>query len=263
MFPKAIRFVGRLMLFSILSVLTQVGGIVYLIARLLFRKRSQGIRVLGFTGLYIVTCFLIVPILAKVLGREKIDHSAYVRPVSYLTVLCNRNYVDPEWNDILMEVSTEFGQMYPGIQVRYLDANFPFFNGFPLLPHLSHDDGEKLDLAFIYRSEDGLTNKKPSWSGYGRFENPKSGEVDTNARCKASGYWQYDLAKFIGWGFGQKPSLAEKETAQLIRLFLEQSQVKKIFIEPHLKTRMGIQNSKVRFHGCHAVRHDDHIHLEL
>jgi len=38
----------------------------------------------------------------------------------------------------------------------------------------------------------------------------------------------------------------------------------KIFIEPHLKSRLGFANdSKVRFHGCAAVRHDDHIHIEL
>ncbi|MFT5619364.1 MAG: hypothetical protein ACI85I_002607, partial [Arenicella sp.] len=38
----------------------------------------------------------------------------------------------------------------------------------------------------------------------------------------------------------------------------------KVFIEPHLKTRLGLENySKIRFHGCQAVRHDDHIHVQL
>lgn len=40
--------------------------------------------------------------------------------------------------------------------------------------------------------------------------------------------------------------------------------VRKIFLEPHLKTRLKLSKySKIRFHGCHSVRHDDHIHLQL
>ena len=44
---------------------------------------------------------------------------------------------------------------------------------------------------------------------------------------------------------------------------LKNSNTHKIFIEPHLKQRLGIKNQKVRFHGCGAVRHDDHIHLQI
>ena len=32
---------------------------------------------------------------------------------------------------------------------------------------------------------------------------------------------------------------------------------------PHLKARLGLNSNKVRFHGCHAVRHDDHFHVQL
>ena len=35
-----------------------------------------------------------------------------------------------------------------------------------------------------------------------------------------------------------------------------------IFIEPHLKNRLKIGNNRIRFHGCKAVRHDDHIHFQ-
>ncbi len=35
-------------------------------------------------------------------------------------------------------------------------------------------------------------------------------------------------------------------------------------IEPYLKKSLGLgTESKIRFQGCQAVRHDDHIHLEL
>ena len=45
---------------------------------------------------------------------------------------------------------------------------------------------------------------------------------------------------------------------------IQNKAIKKIFIEPHLKTRWGLKNyQKIRYHGCHAVRHDDHIHVQL
>ena len=44
---------------------------------------------------------------------------------------------------------------------------------------------------------------------------------------------------------------------------LKQNEISKIFIEPHLKKRMNLKNPKIRFHGCRAVRHDDHIHLQI
>lgn len=60
---------------------------------------------------------------------------------------------------------------HKGIQVVYLDTNFPFINKFPLLPHLSHSDGKKIDVSLIYKDEKGkLTNKKPSVSGYGVYD---------------------------------------------------------------------------------------------
>ncbi len=33
--------------------------------------------------------------------------------------------------------------------------------------------------------------------------------------------------------------------------------------KPHLKTRLKLSSAKIRFHGCQAVRHDDHIHVQL
>ena len=54
-----------------------------------------------------------------------------------------------------------------------------------------------------------------------------------------------------------------KKTKELVRLFASQPVIGKIFIEPHLKTRLNLTSNKVRFHGCKAVRHDDHVHVQL
>lgn len=39
--------------------------------------------------------------------------------------------------------------------------------------------------------------------------------------------------------------------------------VGKLFLEPHLKRVLIPSNEKVRFQGCRAARHDDHLHLQL
>lgn len=66
-------------------------------------------------------------------------------------------------------------QTEPQIRISYLDANFPFKDGFPLLPHLSHDDGRKVDIAFMYRyqSDDSLRKKGEFLSGIRCLRRPK------------------------------------------------------------------------------------------
>ena len=63
---------------------------------------------------------------------------------------------------------------FPGTQVLALDANFPFLDGFSMFPHLSHADGRKLDVAFLYESEDGQSAFGATRSpiGYWAFEQP-------------------------------------------------------------------------------------------
>lgn len=66
----------------------------------------------------------------------------------------------------------------PNFNIYFLDANFPFFNGFPLLPHLSHNDGKKLDISLVYETQDGeISTKQKSVSGYGVFEGPQNEEI--------------------------------------------------------------------------------------
>ncbi len=60
----------------------------------------------------------------------------------------------------------------------------------------------------------------------------------------------------------EKYKLDEERTRELVRLFAEDKSVRKILIEPHLKSRLKLgQYDKIRFQGCKAARHDDHIHV--
>ncbi|ETN94336.1 hypothetical protein P278_22780 [Zhouia amylolytica AD3] len=228
-------------------------------------EKKQLKRIGIFAILYLLTTFLIVPNVAPTFGREKIKESVALKAHSFIYKLANRNYVRPELNKSIGQIATEFEKQNTGIKIVYLDANFPFIDKFPLLPHLSHNDGKKIDVSLIYENDNGqLTNKKPSVSGYGVYEMPTEKEYDQAEVCKDKGNWQYDFPKYLTLGkINKEIKFSEKGTRQLANLILKQKNIGKLFIEPHLKTRMNLNNVKVRFHGCQAVRHDDHIHFQL
>ena len=259
------KIILHLIVTLFLTVLTQIGGVIYLIIIVTLRNKTRKIRFTYFSIVYLVFTYLVIPLVAPIFGREKIYNSKNLQPRSFFYTLTNRNYVVPEMNAILQSVSNSFQKDNPGIQVVYLDANFPFFKGFPLFPHLSHNDGKKIDLSLIYVDEKGkLTNKKPSVSGYGVYESPTSKEYNQIEICKRKGNWQYDFPKYLTFGTIHKDiSFSNEGNKELIQLFLSKKEIGKIFIEPHLKSRLKLYNSKIRFHGCQAVRHDDHIHLQL
>jgi len=215
--------------------------------------------------LYLLTTFLIVPTIAPLFGREKIDNNALVQPHSIAYLLANRNYVRPELNEVIRSISARLHNTHPGIQLIYLDGNFPFIDGFPLLPHLSHNDGKKLDITFIYKDEQGKpTNLKRSRSGYGVYESPTAMEHNQTAVCIKQGYWQYDFPKHLSFGkTNPEIQLDKNATKDVVQFITAETTVSKLFIEPHLKQRLGLRNSKIRFHGCQAVRHDDHIHFQI
>ncbi len=258
----------HIIVFSLLTVITQVGGVIYLISILLIKKnanRKRFKRIMTFTGLYLLSTFLIVPNVAPLFGREKIMETESLKAHSFFYKLANRNYVLPELNKTIGEIAHEFEHRNTDIKMMYLDANFPFFDKFPLLPHLSHNDGRKIDVSLVYKDANSqLTNKKPSVSGYGVYEKPINNEYDQNAMCKSQGNWHYDFPKYLTLGtINQDIVFSEKGTRELARLILKQNNIGKLFIEPHLKNRLNLTNGKVRFHGCQAVRHDDHIHFQL
>ena len=48
-----------------------------------------------------------------------------------------------------------------------------------------------------------------------------------------------------------------------LELLARDSRVTRVFLEPHLVRRLGASSPKLRFQGCGAARHDDHIHIEI
>lgn len=268
------RIVGTALLFALLTLITQVGGIIYLlslgIARIFRTRISNGMMqrfapAIIFLALYFLSTVLFVPLIAKQFGREPLPWSGDLKPRNVLTCILNRHYVRPDLKRLARESTEKLRVSFPGTIVNYLDANFPFYNGFPLAPHLSHNDGRKLDLALLYTDLKGNpVEDTPSSIGYGVFVDPRPGDDDYVEICERKGYWQYGaLAKIVPQGRKKDFLLDVKREKAFVKILASDNRLQILLIEPHLKARMNLTSSKIRFHGCHAVRHDDHIHIQI
>ncbi len=258
------------LIFIFLTLLTQIGGFAFLIslgaARLL--KLSQRlVRLLLFLGLYgLVT--IATHVTAPLFGRVPLSCFGGEANVKIQPVFCllNRNYVTPPTQRVAVALADHMATSFPGTVTVALDANFPFLDGFPLPPHLSHDDGRKLDIAFYYRDSSGeaVNGRTRSPVGYFAFEQPQAGAALPCAGGHDTLTFRWDLEilqpLFPNW------TLDEQRTAAAVRWLSSQGRglgVEKIFIEPHLAKRLAVTNDSVRFQGCRAARHEDHIHFQV
>lgn len=256
--------------------LTQIGGVLLLLNSVfcsyfdklqLNKPISVGINMTSFVFLYSIVSIFVVPPLAKLNNRVPmpVSDNKNLKPLNKLTCFLNRHYVDVELHELMIHLSKEIHFEYEKTQINYLDANFPFFN-FPLLPHLSHNDGRKLDIALFYL--DAKTGKAcsdvPSIIGYGVYEDPKSNEVNTSKYCLEKGYWQYSFSSKLVNQSNKSNFIFDNQRNQFaLNLLSKHPSVEKVFIEPHLKLRLNLKSNKIKFHGCHSVRHDDHIHIQI
>lgn len=273
---KTVLFVlAHLLWVALLTVLTQVGGVIHLLcipAYGFFRVRypQRLLRYVGQTLCFLLAYMLVVvfvlPPLAGRYGRVHLPvNGTLLRPQNLMTVILCRHYVRRELRNTALEVALDMNQEH-GATLLYLDAQHPFGNKWPLLPHLSHSDGLKLDLALLWkrRSDNKPVTETPSVIGYGVFVDPRPQDTDVARSCAAKGYWQYSVMDQI-IPQTNKPHyvLDEERTAAMVRSFCQHKGVRRVLIEPHLKARLGLGAfDNLRHAGCHAVRHDDHIHVE-
>jgi len=246
-----IRFVTNAFIVLALTILTQIGGVAWLVA-LFFRRRLVAFLLaysaLTAAALWVAPSFGRVALSCFETGPLQVQNGVYCA--------LNRNYVAPELRDVLVETATEMEQRFPGSTTLVLDGNFPFFDGFPLLPHLSHDDGDKVDIAFFYRDRKGyLPGATRSPIGYFAFE---QGPTDCTPKWPTL-RWDLEFIQPL-W---PKFELDEARNAAVLRILATDIRVGKVFVEPHLVQKLGVANAKIRFQGCRAARHDDHIHFQL
>jgi hypothetical protein len=246
-----IAIILRLAAFVFLTILTQIGGIAFVVS-LFFKKRLLAFVVL-YAGLAVIAIWV-----APLSGRTPLKcwGEGSLQVQSWFYCATNRNYVSTELAEVLKDAADAVDKAYPGTETLVLDANFPFLTGFPLLPHLSHDDGEKADLAFYYKDDgDYLAGQTRSPIGYFAFE---QGGSDC-PRVWPTLRWDFQSFQSL-WA---THSIEPDRIRFLISTLVADRRVGKIFLEPHLKSSLGLNAGTIRFQGCRAARHDDHIHLQL
>ncbi|MEM8801684.1 MAG: hypothetical protein AAGF55_04035 [Pseudomonadota bacterium] len=248
----------RLPVIALLTVLTLTGGIAWLIAIVFASRRTIGTFLIVFAVAY-TALWGAARFAAPQFNRTAIpcidNGPTRARALNPLFCLMNRTYVSNELADLTDALATHMHDQFPGSRVRVLDGGFPVFN-IPLLPHLSHNNGNQLDLDFWY---EGGNWRSPI--GYWAFEQPRP--QDPQLCDETDGFTlRWNMTALQPWM--RDLALDEARTAEAVRwLAANLPENGKLFIEPHLADRLAVTGDKIRFQGCNAARHDDHIHIQL
>lgn len=172
-----------------------------------------------------------------------------------------RNFLTPEAQGTIISLARGLAEQHPGAVIHFMDASGP--NGEkPFPPHLSHGDGRQLDVALFFETLEGAPLvAPPDTSGYGGWwpsEPPRPGERIACPQGRSGSAEKPDPPTDRGW------RLDEVRTRALIQLLIDEPRVHRILIEPHLEERLGFWgHPKLRFAGCQAARHDDHLHIDF
>lgn len=258
-------------LFVVLTLITQIGGIVFFatigVSRIL-KISGRLARLVVFIGLYAAAAIGSHAV-APPFGRVPLTCFSGDTPLqlqSPLYCVLNRNYVTVDMQRAADALSRHMAAEFPGTVTLALDANFPFLDGFPLLPHLSHNDGRKIDIAFYYQGKTGgaMRGQTRSPIGYFAFEQPDAGAPLPCAGRSDVLTFRWDLEflqpLFPDWRLDKART---KAAVEWLSSEGRKFGVEKVFIEPHLAKRLAVESDIVRFQGCRAARHDDHIHFQV
>ena len=260
--------------FLFLTLLTQIGGLAWLAAVIVvrwFRMRRLAYPA-AFLAIY-AGLSLAAASIAPVFGRVALPcfagDQSLLAMQSPLYCALNRHYVTEPMLDAANKLAMAIDRQFPGTLTQTLDGSFPFLDGFPLLPHLSHHDGNKLDLAFHYgdpSTGDYIRGKTRSPIGYWGFERPARDAVLPCADRNDILTGRWDMAWFQM--FNSVVVLDRPRTRAVLEWLVSEDHggragVTKVFVEPHLAASLGVEGDVLRFQGCRAARHDDHIHFQV
>ena len=253
-----------------LTVVTQIGGVCLLISSLIcwYAKLNRVIAsIVVFLVVYAAGSAATMAI-APVFGRVPLScfgDGHHYKVATPLFCALNRQYVVPEAAVLVDALANAVDEKFPGSELLVLDANFPFLEGFPLLPHLSHHDGRKVDLAYFYQVDgEYAPAHMPSPIGYWAFERPADGASLPCAGRDDQITMRWNLQSLQQfWSDGS----IEPERTRYMLTWMEANaakyKVKKVLLEPHLEALLGLDSNLIRFQGCRAARHDDHVHIEV
>ena len=255
----------------LLTALTQVGGVLaWPLLGVASGHWASGARARAsalLVGGYLLLGIGLLPLVTARTGRVRLPMLATadtpVGPRSLGYVLLLRNYVRPHARDALVDAARRTARAHPGTVVRYLDAGFPF-PVVPMLPHLSHVDGERIDVAFLHADADGAPlDRTPSPIGYFGYVRPVGAAEERafSARlrdCEGSALrWDLDPLQPL-W---PDLPLDRVRTRRLLTELAAEPRVTSLLLEPTLHTALSAP--KLHSNPCAVARHDDHAHVTV
>lgn len=189
------------------------------------------------------------------------DGSTPLEPTRPRYCRYNRHFVTPAVRDALISAARTMADRYPGDVLRFMDASGPDGRK-PFPPHISHGDGRQIDLGLYYTDREGRPLRTfPDTSaqgGYWPAEPPGPGETPACPQGRSGRAEKPDPPADRAW------RLDEVRTKALLETLIADSRVRRVLIEPHLERRLGLWgHPKLRFAGCQAARHDDHLHVDF
>ena len=251
--------IPRLVVVVIISLLTQVGGLLIWPALAInandigWKYRLQ--RWLAPLLCYVLGSWLLVQPLASLFDRVPLPCSPSSRyPIAartQLTCLANRHYVPRKAHQSMLAVAKQLGRMLPNVSIYYLDANFPI-GDIPLFPHQYYHTGKSLDVSLNWTI--GKNQSVPSASpfGYGSYV---SSEAET---CFPPMLKRIGLSHLFS-----NQNLDKRNTSLIINLINQQENVRVILLERNLQKTLNRSLSKGVVFPCSMPQHDDHYHIEF
>lgn len=247
-----------LLVIVLLTLLTQLGGVVLWplvgLGVSLSPQARWALVPVSVLGWVLFGAFA-VPLLAALAGRTPLPCTpdGALAPRSIVFCLGLRNYVRSDLRDEALAIAEDVRAGDPSAQVRYLDGAFPLGPYFPILPHLSHGDGRRLDIALVF--EDG-TGSPLGYFGYAPLD------PDEQPACPSQWLdrrWDLDALQPL---FGP-PRLDVSRSSRILRAAIARPRITRVLLEPHVSHELGVRATKLVFQGCRAARHDDHMHVEV
>ncbi len=117
---KLLKAFGHLIIILTLTIITQVGGLIWVITSIISRRKGWK-KLYLFVIIYFSFNLVIIPPIASQFGRVQLPwFNDNLSPRNWFYPMAFRNYVNPELKNLLLESSRT-----SNIKITYLDANFP------------------------------------------------------------------------------------------------------------------------------------------